>query len=199
MNRAEEVHGLERGLFFAISAPAGAGKTTLAEKLVKEFPQSIKKVITCATRAPRGGEKDGVHYHFLSVEEFEQGIQEKAFLEYAKVYDRYYGIRSSDVDAIRDSGKHALVVVDVQGAESLRTTTDVITIFIEPPSIEELESRMVGRGLDDPKEIKKRLEVAEKEMAEADKFDYLVINDDLDVAYQTLRSIIIAEEQKVSE
>lgn len=193
------MQGSSRGLFFALSAPAGAGKTTLAEMLVSEFPSFIEKVVTCTTRAPRGAEKQGVHYHFMTNEDFEHGIERREFLEYAKVYDRYYGIRAEDVEAVRDRGKHALVVVDVQGCETLRKATDVITIFIEPPSLEELEARMKNRGADDDHEIKKRLAIAEKELEEAEKFDYLVINEDLDVAYQTLRSIIIAEEQKVLE
>jgi len=184
----------DRGLLFILSAPSGTGKTTLAKKLVDEFPEAVERTITCTTRAPRGEEKEGVDYYFLSEGDFAEKRSDDAFLEYAEVFSHSYGTLKEEVERIRSGGKHALLVIDTQGALKVRMQTDAILIFISPPSLEELKKRLEGRHTDTEEVIEERLSWSEKEMEMSAEYDYMVINDDLEIAYQTLRSILIAEE-----
>lgn len=186
----------KKGLIFVISAPAGTGKTTLAEMLCKDNPDIIQS-ISCTTRAPRTGEVNGTHYFFLSENEFKQKIQAHAFLEYAKVFDHYYGTTKEFIEKIQNSGKHVLLIIDTQGAMQLMKIIDAIFIFITPPSIEDLKKRMLKRHTEDVQTIEKRISFAEKELATLENYDYHIINDDLNSAFEVLKSIVIAEEHRI--
>lgn len=187
----------DRGLLFVLSAPAGTGKTTLAQKLVEEFPTHVVRSITTTTREPRKNEHEGKDYYFVSEEEFFRMKREERFLESATVFGKHYGTSKDEVERMRKAGKHVLLVIDTQGADSVRKLLDPITIFVKPPSEEELKHRLVKRNMDSEADMETRLSWATKELTQASKFDYIIVNDDLDVAYQVLRSIIIAEEHKV--
>jgi len=192
----EKVLGnLERGLFFILSAPAGTGKTTLVNKLQKEFDCVVESV-SFTTRKPRQDEIDGVHYTFISDDEFAKKIKNKDFLEYAKVFDNYYGTDKNRVMDLQTKGKHVFLVIDTQGAMQLRGKLPGIFIFLLPPSKEVLKSRLRARQTEDEKETVLRLSQAEKEMLSAEHYDYVVVNDELSVAYDVLRSIVIAEEHR---
>lgn len=183
------------GLAFVISGPSAAGKTTLAGMLYKEF-DCVEKSVSFTTRAPRVNERDGVDYHFISTAEFEQKIENGDFLEYAKVFDQYYGTSKSFVEAQKKKGKHVILVIDTQGAIQLMDSYAAAFIFISPPSLDELPKRMLSRKSETKEAIEHRLSWAEKEMALASHYDYCIVNEDLQIAYQVLRSILIAEEHK---
>ena len=187
---------LKKGLVFVVSAPAGTGKSTLIDMRYDEFPNAIERSVSCSTREPRGDESHGTHYHFISDEEFTQKVQEEAFLEWAEVFGAKYGTLKCEVDRICKSGKHAFLVIDTQGAAQLMTSLDAIYLFIKPPSMEELQKRLEGRGSESPETMLGRLSQAEKEIKKSSVYDYQICNDDLQLAYQVLRSIIIAEEHK---
>lgn len=182
----------KKGLLFVLSAPAGTGKTTLINKLMKEFP-SVKMSISYTTRQPRVGEVDGRDYHFITESEFEEKIAASDFLEYIKLYGCYYGTSSRWLKEQRESGKHIFLVIDTQGGRLIREKVDASYIFIMPPSISALESRLVKRKTETPEKLQQRLVWAENEMNAAQEYDYQLINDDLDTAYQILRSILVAQ------
>lgn len=188
---------MKKGLLFIVSAPAGTGKTTLVRMLLKEFPSVIESV-SFTTRAPRAKEVSGKDYVFISQDEFEQKIEEGEFLEYAKVFGKYYGTSKKFVEEKQSQGKHVVLVIDTQGALQLKDKLDAIFVFISPPSLKELKARLIKRKADTEASMETRLSWAEKEMALASKYDYHVVNDDLKVAYDVLRSILIAEEHKNS-
>ncbi len=169
-----------------ISGLSGAGKTTLAGVLLQD--PRYKRALTATTRAPRGGEVDGVHYHFLAAAAFDVGIEDGAFLEWAVVYGGHrYGTPRKNVEAILDSGRHCLLVIDVQGAATLRAKgVDALYVFLKAPSLEELERRLRGRGEDDEVAIQARLEAARAELAAQDGFDLVLVNDKLDEAARQL-------------
>ncbi len=186
-----------KGELFVLSAPAGGGKTTLANLLLKEVPNLVK-ITTCTTREPRPGEKNGVDYFFLSKEEFERKIREGAFLEYAVVHGNYYGTPKEEVLKEINKGNDVLLVIDVQGMRQIkRNFKDVVTIFLIPPSFEELINRMRKRG-DSEEEIKKRLETAKKELKAWKEYDYIVINDIIEKAKEDLKKIILANRLKTT-
>jgi guanylate kinase len=185
----------KQNIVFVISAPAGTGKNTLTEMLFEEF-DNIKRSVSVTTRQPRGQEINGVDYFYISKQEFKERIKEKEFLEYAEIYGEYYGTSKDYVDKILKDGKHVILVIDVQGAKKIKKLIPAVFIFLMPPSIEELKRRLCKRNTDSEGKIKERLRGAEAEIQEAKYYDYIVVNDDLDVAYDTLRSIIIAEENK---
>ncbi len=186
----------KKGLLFILSAPAGTGKTTLVDLLIQEFPNEIVETCSCTTRPPRPGEVAQQHYHFLSVEEFEKKVKADEFLEYAQVFGNYYGTLKSEVEALLKLGKHVILVIDTQGALQLKQKVPGIFIFISPPSIEELKRRLFKRRTENEDKIYERLEWAEREMNLRDLYDYSLINDNLEITYQILRSIMIAEEHK---
>lgn len=187
--------GLKRGLVFVISAPAGTGKTTLVRMLQKEFSCLVESV-SYTTRKPRSNEHEGVDYYFVSDAEFVQKLEEGDFVEHAKVFDHYYGTSKSFLESQLSAGKHVLLVIDTQGAVQLKGLYDAIFIFISPPSISELRSRLYGRKTETDQAIEHRLSWAEKEMALASHYDYHIVNEDLHTAYTVLRSILIAEEHR---
>ena len=189
-------------LFIVMSAPSGCGKSTLIDMLLQEY-HDIVYSISCTTRAPRGDEEDGLDYHFLAKERFEQLIGEDAFLEYAKVHDNYYGTLKAPVEEVLAEGNTMILDIDVQGAAKVREyvrrlpDTDplkigYVDIFINPPSLEELRERLERRGTDAPEVIEKRMHNAEGEMSRADEYMFQVTNDDLAICYKRLCDIIDA-------
>ncbi|MBS3904456.1 MAG: guanylate kinase [Simkania sp.] len=186
---------LKKGLLFVISAPAGTGKTTLVRKLMEEF-SCITESVSCTTRAVRSGEVDGKDYFFISKQEFNDRVLKKDFLEHAEVFGDQYGTSRSFVETMRLQGKHVILVIDTQGAMQLKNQLDAVFIFLRPPSLEELRVRLVKRQTETSEAIEKRVAWAAHELTIADQYDYQVVNDNLDVAYLILRSIIIAEEHK---
>ena len=174
------------------SAPSGSGKTTLVKHCLQKFPQ-LQFSISCTTRNPRGTEIDGVDYHFLSPEDFRLKINEGAFVEFEEVYaDKYYGTLKSEVERIWDAGKVVIFDVDVKGGISLKKyfSEKALAVFIMPPSVAELELRLIARGTDDLETIKTRVEKATHEMTFKDQFDQIVVNQDLDAAKKDIENII---------
>lgn len=189
-------------LFIVISAPSGCGKTTLIDMLLQEYSDIVYSV-SCTTRAPRGEEEDGVDYHFKTMERFEELIAEDAFIEHARVHGNYYGTLREPIESALREGSSVILDIDVQGAakvrEFVRALPDsdpmkagYVDIFILPPSMEELRSRLVGRGTDSPEAVEKRLENAEGEIARAGEYMFRVTNDDLGMAYRRLCDLIDA-------
>jgi len=187
--------GLKRGLVFVISAPAGTGKTTLVRMLREEFPCIVESV-SFTTRSPRANEIPGRDYYFITSDEFKQKIEEGEFLEYAQVFDRFYGTSRKFVESQQEKGKHVILVIDTQGAMQLKGKIEASFIFISPPSFEELKFRLHSRKSETDEAILHRLSWAEKEMALSKCYDYHIVNDHLKTAYDVLRSILIAEEHK---
>ena len=192
-----------RPLLIVVSAPSGAGKSTLCNRLVNEFP-NITYSVSCTTRDSRGEEKDGQHYYFLSKKEFKERIKNGEFLEHAKVHGNFYGTLEDTVLYAMEQGNHILLDIDVQGTEQLRESLTRLDprhpirrgftdIFISPPSLEELERRLRGRGTDEESVMKKRLKNAEEEMARAPEYSFQIINDDLERAYADLTMVIRTE------
>jgi guanylate kinase len=179
-----------------ISAPSGGGKTTLCQRLLKDFP-SLSLSISSTTRAPRGNERDGIEYFFLSREEFENRIRDHRFAEWAVVHGNYYGTSKEMIDQAFAAQKSVLLDIDVQGAGLLHQAypNQCHRIFIAPPSIEELEFRLRARGTDSEQTIQKRITNAKAELAESKKFNSIVINDSLERAYQELKGILEKELQ----
>lgn len=174
------------------SAPSGSGKTTLVKHALEVFSE-LQFSISCTTRQPRGSEIHAVDYHFLTPDEFRQKISEEAFVEFEEVYtDKYYGTLKSEVEKIWEQEKTVIFDVDVKGGISLKKYfgEQALSIFIEPPSIEELERRLISRGTDDAETIRIRVAKAEEEMSYAKEFDKIVINRDLDDAKKEIESLI---------
>lgn len=183
-----------------LSAPSGAGKTTLASNLTAAAP-SLKRVITCTTRAPRAGEMDGRDYHFLQEADFSARVQRGEFLEHAMVYGRGYGTLRASVLDILDRGDDVFLVIDVQGAASVREAAAsdprlaraLVTVFLTPPSLAELEGRLRGRGTDADAVAQRRLESARAEAARWSEFDYLIVSGTRAEDLERLRAIYTAE------
>lgn len=175
-----------KGKLIIFSAPSGSGKSTLVQHLMTEYPElRLKFSISCTSRAPRGTERNGVEYFFLSPDEFRQKISAGEFLEYEEVYqDKFYGTLKSQVETQAECGENVVFDVDVKGGCNIKKYYGdrALSVFIQPPSVEELRKRLVGRATDAPEVIEQRLAKAEYELTFADKFDKVIINDDLDVA-----------------
>ena len=189
-------------LFLVLSAPSGCGKSTLIDMLLQEY-HDIVYSISCTTRAPRGEEEDGLDYHFLSKERFEELIAENAFIEHAKVHDNYYGTLKAPIEEVLSEGNSMILDIDVQGAAKVREhvralpNTDplkigYVDIFINPPSMEELRARLEGRGTDSAEVIERRMANAVGEMARAGEYMYRVTNDDLGHCFKRLCDLIDA-------
>ncbi len=173
-----------------ISAPSGTGKDTIAAKLVQRDSR-LELSCSATTRQRRGDERDGVDYYFLSGEEFDSLLQQGGFIEHAEYGRNKYGTLKSDVKRRIDNGKTVLLVIDVQGGESIRKMyPGALSVFILPPSVKELERRLKSRGRDSTADISERLKIAETEMKRASEYDYTVINDDLDTAVKKVYNII---------
>ncbi|MGE3537628.1 MAG: guanylate kinase [Candidatus Tectimicrobiota bacterium] len=187
-----------RGIVFVLSAPSGAGKTSLSQRLRADMTDVVQ-VTTCTTRSPRPGERDGHDYHFLSYAVFEQRVAAGDFLEWAQVHGHLYGTLRQSVDEATARGQDVLLVIDVQGAAQLRAVhVDAVQVFVVPPSWEALAERLQARGSEAPGVQAQRLLVARQELAHYTAYDYVVINDQLDQAVHTLKSIILAERQRIA-
>ncbi len=180
-----------------LSAPSGGGKGTILSAVLQRA-DNIEYSVSYTTRPPRGVERDGVHYHYVSKQEFERRIAAGDFLEYASFCDNYYGTSISYIRSRLDQGMHVIMDIEVQGAAQIgNTDIPYVKIFILPPDLETLKERLVKRGTDSPEEIAKRLRTARKEITRISEYDYLVINDNLEVAVEDVLSIIRAEENRV--
>jgi guanylate kinase len=185
-----------KGLLFVVSAPSGAGKTTICNKAINFFPD-LKTSVSYTTRKPREGEKEGVDYYFTTEEDFEDMKKGREFLEYATVHDNRYGTSAKEVNKMFDQGLDVLFDIDVQGAQQIKEREeDAVFIFLLPPSLQACEERLKKRGDDTNEEILLRLERARKEVESAHLYDYLIINDTIDKAFEKFKSIIIAEKNK---
>jgi guanylate kinase len=182
-----------RGQLLVVSSPSGAGKSTLCRRLREEF-EDLAFSISYTTRAPRPGETDGVEYHFVDVGAFQKMVARDEFAEHALVHGNMYGTSAATVEAVLASGRDLIFDIDFQGGRQLRARfgEDVVLVFILPPSLEELERRLRSRATDAADVIARRLEVARSEMEHYSEYDYLIVNDDLDPAYDALRGIYLA-------
>ncbi len=183
----------KKGKLFVFSAPSGTGKTTIVRHLLRELPQ-LKFSVSATTRKPRANETNGVDYYFISEEEFKNKIENGEFIEWGKFYDYLYGTLKHEVEKDINNGNNILLELDVKGAlEIKKAYPDSVTIFIAPPSIEELISRLKKRNTETEEDFKKRIERAEMELGYKEKFDYLVVNDELEKAKKEAKEIIIKE------
>jgi guanylate kinase len=186
-----------RGLLVIISAPSGAGKTTLAEQVAQLTP-GVKLSRSYTSRSPRAGEADGVDYNFVSRERFEAMAAAGEFLEWADVFGNLYGTRAADTERLLEAGNDVVLVIDVNGARQVRERgVETTAIFVMPPSFEVLERRLRGRSKDSEAAIQRRLQVAREEVAAYAQYDFVVVNDDVAAAVDCLRSIIVAQRARL--
>jgi guanylate kinase len=181
-----------------VSAPSGTGKTTVAERLVGRLPNIVLSR-SYTSRTARAGEQDGVDYHFVTRDRFEAMIAAGEFLEWADVFGNLYGTCGSETERLLGSGQDVVLVIDVQGAQQVRECgLAYISIFVLPPSFAILEQRLRGRSKDSDAAIRRRLDVAASEVSSYHEYDYVIVNDELDVAVDALRAIVVAERARVS-
>ncbi|HEU4401989.1 MAG TPA: guanylate kinase [Candidatus Polarisedimenticolia bacterium] len=181
-----------RGNVFVVSAPSGAGKTTLCRRLLADL-QGIDFSVSFTTRSPREGEREGVDYHFIDRKEFEKRRRKGEFVEWAQVDGQIYGTSGVAVKEATAQGRDMLLDIDTQGAENIRRLIpDAVLVFIMPPSQEALRQRLAGRGTEGPEALARRLGLAHGEVERAPMYDFVVVNDDLETAYQQLRAIVLA-------
>ena len=177
-----------KGKLIIVSAPSGSGKSTIVRWLMEQHPElKLYFSVSCTSRQPRGTEQDGVDYFFLQPDEFRQKIANGEFLEYEEVYtDRFYGTLKAQVERQREAGQNVVFDVDVKGGVNIKRYygDEAMSLFIQPPSVEELRRRIEGRATDTPEAIQQRLDKAEYELTFAPKFDHIVVNDDLETAKQ---------------
>ena len=190
---------MRKGKTFIICGPSGVGKGTVVARLLASDP-SLYFSVSAPTRPPRPGEEDGVHYHFLSMEQFEQWIAEDQFLAHAQFVGNRYGTPRLYVDRAMAQGRDVLLDIEIQGAEQVkRKRPDVVRIYVAPPSWAELERRLIGRGTEDMEKVRSRLARGREEFSAAKDFDYFVINDTVDRAVEELRAIMTAEHCRPEE
>ncbi len=188
---------MSKGLLFIVSAPSGAGKTTLCKELSGFLPD-ISHAISHTTRAPRPTEKEGEHYYFVPEAEFKKLAESGGFVEHATVHGHLYGTSKKELERIFGQGKDVILDIDTQGASQIRNAgIKGVFIFILPPSMEELERRLKGRDSDDEAEIARRLKRALEELESFEMYDYVIINDNLGKALDALKSVIIAERCRI--
>lgn len=190
-----------RGLLIILSSPSGAGKSTLAKKL-REWDESLQFSVSSTTRPPRPEEIDGVHYNFVSVEDFQRQVAEGEMLEHARVFENYYGSPIGPVEAAIDDGCDVLFDIDWQGAQQISQSAlshHVLSFFLLPPSITELRRRLVSRGQDSDEVIERRMQKSWDEISHWNSYDYVVINDDLAATEEKLKTIITAERLRASQ
>ncbi len=184
---------METGKLIIISAPSGTGKSTIIGQVMQDANLRLSFSISATTRQPREGEQDGVHYYFMSVEQFQKEIADDAFAEYEQVYEgRYYGTLKREIERINAQGDNVILDVDVKGGINVKKLygNRAMSIFIAPPNIETLRERLICRGTDSMEEINKRISKAEYELSFAPSFDYYIVNDDLTVAVNSVHQLI---------
>jgi guanylate kinase len=187
----------KKGTLFVISAPSGAGKTTLIRQVLKRFPQ-LSYSISHTTRLPRNGETHGQDYFFITEQEFQSRISQEQWIEWAQVHGNYYGTSRAFVSEELKKGKHLLLDIDVQGARQImKFEPGVVSIFILPPSMDILRQRLENRGTDSPSVISQRMENAQWEMAQQSAYDHVIVNDDFDQAVVDLCEIFENEMRSV--
>lgn len=191
MASADNTHA-GQGTLFVVSAPSGAGKTSLVRALLDGHPQ-LRLSVSYTTRSPREGEIDGVHYHFVDQEEFDRMVSENAFVESARVFDHAYGTARETLRQALEDGQDLLLEIDWQGARQVRAHfPDAVSIFILPPSLKELEERLRKRGQDSDETIASRMAQARSELSHYGEYDYLVVNDRFEAALAELRALVCA-------
>jgi len=189
----------KKGVLFVISGPSGVGKGTINKMLFDEFDGRVAFSVSATTRGPREGEVDGTHYFFISRQEFENRIANNEFLEHAEYAGNCYGTPRSYVLKLLEEGVSVILEIDLQGAIQVKARMpESVSIFILPPSFEELESRLRGRGTETEEKIQKRLAAAKREMDMAHTYDYRIVNDDLEDAYRQLRDIFLNETERAN-
>lgn len=189
---------MQQGQLYIVSAPSGAGKTSLLSQLRQQL-KYVTVSVSHTTRPPRSGEIEGEHYQFVSVEAFKQAIQEELFLEYAQVFDNYYGTSKASIAALLNTGKDVILEIDWQGAQQVRKQTqDVISIFILPPSQAALEERLRQRQQDSEDTIQRRMREARNEISHYPEYDYVIINDHFADALADLLAIFRSERLRLS-
>ncbi|WP_105214595.1 guanylate kinase [Pseudoalteromonas sp. T1lg22] len=187
-----------RGNLFILSAPSGAGKSSLIKALLEKHT-NMQVSVSHTTRDPRPGEENTVHYHFVSQDEFKQLINNNDFFEWAQVFDNYYGTSKAAIEKQLDAGIDVFLDMDWQGARQVRELApEVTTIFILPPSKDELQSRLTNRGQDSAEVIAARMEKAQSETSHYDEYDYVVVNDDFDTAREEIATIVAATRLRLS-
>lgn len=183
----------KRGLLMVVSGPSGCGKGTVLGRLLKEDPNVFYSV-SATTRAPRPGEVEGVHYFFLSKEQFEEKIKTGGMLEYANYVANYYGTPAQAVEDQRSLGHDVILEIEIQGAMQVKAKCpDAVMVFVSPPSMEELKRRLIDRKTESEEVVNNRLKTAEKEMKAISKYDYVVVNDEVENAVSSLKAILQAE------
>jgi len=187
-----------KGIFFVITGPSGAGKTTIMEEALQRDDR-LAYSVSHTTRGRRPKETDGEDYYFIDPEEFTRMREAGDFLEWAEIYGDYYGTSRAEIKRIEESGRDPFLDIDVQGAAQIREVPGVeaVFLFIAPPSLEELERRIVNRGSESSKALRKRISLAEEELSRVPEFDYLIVNEELDDSVADLRAIIRAERLKI--
>ncbi len=189
----------ERGLLIVLSAPSGCGKSTIVQGLL-ERREGLKFSVSATTRAPREGEVDGRDYFFISHEKFAEMVENGEFLEHARYVENRYGTPRAPVERELAAGNDVLLDIEVQGALQVREQCpDALMVFLLPPSFEELEKRLILRGKDSPEVIKRRLEVARRECLEAEKYDYRIVNDEIERAVSEFDGVIEKERRKINK
>lgn len=187
------MHKGKRGVLFVFSGPSGVGKGTLKAKLFEEFADRIAYSVSATTRGPREGEVDGKDYFFISRQEFERRVKNNEFLEHAEFAGNCYGTPRAYVEKLLDSGMNVVLEIDVQGAlQVMKSMPECVSVFILPPSFEELERRLRGRGTETEEKVRERLETAKRELPYAPQYDYQIVNGgDIEAAYQSLREVFL--------
>ena len=189
---------MQKGRLFVISGPSGAGKGPICKEILEN--ENIRLSVSMTTRAPRDGEIDGVNYFFVSKEEFQKIIEERGFLEYAEVYGNFYGTPKMEVMDMMNAGIDVVLEIDIQGALQIKEAyPEAVFIFILPPSMSELRKRITGRGSETEESLELRLGETLNEIAYIDKYDYCVVNGELQDAVNRVTAIIMAEHSRVSE
>ena len=187
------MHKGKRGVLFVFSGPSGVGKGTLKAKLFEEFADRIAYSVSATTRGPREGEVDGKDYFFISRQEFERRVKNHECLEHAEFAGNCYGTPRAYVEKLLDSGMNVVLEIDVQGAlQVMKSMPECVSVFILPPSFEELEHRLRGRGTETEEKVRERLETAKRELPYAPQYDYQIVNGgDIEAAYQSLREVFL--------
>ena len=187
-----------KGLLLVVSGPSGAGKGTICKALLNKNDQ-IKLSVSATTRKPRNGEVHGVNYFFIEKEEFTKMIENGEFLEYAQIYDNFYGTPKAAIIECLDKGQDVILEIEMQGARQIKEVyPEGVFIFVLPPSLEELKSRIVGRGTETQEEIEKRFSCAFEEINQIVNYDYFIVNEDIEKSVSDVEAIICAEKNKVT-